>query len=218
MRTVSHDLRTPLTPLIGFAEYLRKEYRSRPLDETGQELLASMEDQGRRMSATLEDLLALSRIGYLEAPAEPIDIRAVVEEILRDLRPQLQEGGVEVEVGHLPRAAIPPAYLFQALENLLGNAVRYGGGRVEVSGERKGHRVRLVVRDHGPGIPETEKERIFALFYRGEAGRGKAGTGVGLATVRRIAHRCSGRVWVEDTPGGGSTFILELEVAPPTLM
>lgn len=213
VRTVSHDLRGQLTPVIGFAEFLQKEYGGR-LDVTAREALSEIAKGARRMHANLEDLLALARVGYLEAPSQPVDSKTIAREVLLSLTPRMAEKGVRVELTEMPPVRIPSLYLQQALENLLGNAIRYGapkGGSIEVGGVRRRGRTSFYVRDHGPGVPDPEKERIFELFYRGEQGRDVSGTGVGLATVRRIARRCGGKAWVEDTPGGGATFWLEVE-------
>ncbi|MBE0597016.1 MAG: PAS domain S-box protein [Desulfuromonadales bacterium] len=216
VRTVSHDLRTPLTPIIGYAEYLRQQYGD-TLDETARFALEQIEQTGHRMHAMLEDLLSLARVGSLEPPEEPVNSEAVVREILANLGPVIAQAEAEVTVGTLPKIRVPGVFVAQALENLIGNALRYAGGAglIEVGGEAAGEMVRFYVRDHGPGIPDEEKKRVFDLFYRGDAALQNPGTGVGLATVRRIARRCGGRVWVEDTPGGGSTFWLELAAVCP---
>jgi len=106
--------------------------------------------------------------------------------------------------------------------NLIGNAIRYAGGphaRIEVGGERGGGGTRYYVRDHGPGIALEERGRIFDLFYRGATAGKAPGTGIGLAIVRKIVRLYAGQVWVEETPGGGSTFCLEFPAsakAPPS--
>lgn len=217
VRTVSHDLRGQLTPLIGFSEFLQKEYGA-CLDVTAREILAEIERGGLRMHALLEDLLALARVGYLEVPHEPVDSAAVAREVLMTLTPRVAEVGATVELKSLPPVYIHPCYLQQAFENLIANALRYGarrGGLVEIGGLVRPGVVSFYVRDHGPGVPDPEKNRIFDLFYRGDRREERGGTGVGLATVRRIARRCGGRAWVEDTPGGGATFWLEVESSPP---
>ena len=124
------------------------------------------------------------------------------------------ESGIEVRViDPLPPVGVQETLLAQIFQNLIGNALLYAGrtgGPVEVGGDRRHDRVRFFVRDHGPGVPPEEREGIFDLFQRGSTGRHLKGTGVGLAIVQKIARLYQGRVWVEETPGGGATFWAEL--------
>ena len=216
--TVSHDLRTPLTPIIGFAEFLRQHHRGKPDAETDG-ILAEIEGQGRKMLALLEDLLCLAKVGKLECPPAPIATDAVVSATLAELAAAIQESRSEVRIVEpLPEVAVPGTLLAQVFCNLIANALRYGGkGKtVEVGGERRHDRIGFYVRDHGPGVPESERERIFEVFYRGSAGRPLTGTGIGLAIVQKIARLYQGRAWVEETPGGGATFRIELvDERPP---
>jgi signal transduction histidine kinase len=136
--------------------------------------------------------------------------------VLRDIMmrfPSENKGGAGmVTTSDLPDMLISKTFYLQILDNLVGNALRYAGGKpIEVSGERKGSVVRLLVRDHGCGIPDEEKTQIFELFRRGSTGRKLPGTGVGLAIVQKIARIHNGAAWVEDAPGGGSIFIVELK-------
>ncbi len=210
--TVSHDLRSPLTPIIGYTEFLMEQYRDN-LDEQSTHILTEIHRQGHRMLSLLEDLLSLARAGQLERPDEPEDCCHVVEEVVAGLVNQIAEAGVSVQQEQLPALRVPKTLLVQLFDNLIGNAIRYAGkagGTVEVGGNRSGERVLFYVRDHGPGIPAGERDRVFDLFYRGSTGANVAGTGVGLATVQKIAHLFGGRAWVEETPGGGSTFWVEM--------
>ena len=141
--TVSHDLRSPLTPIIGFADLLREQYKSE-LDPAGLEMLAEIEGQGKRMLAMMEDLLALARVGKVEAPAKPIVTANVVKEVMADLADLLNESGMEVKIGELPNIRVPESFLKGIFSNLVGNALRYAGkegGPVEVGGKRRGDRV-----------------------------------------------------------------------------
>jgi len=213
VHTVSHDLRSPLTPIIGYAGFLRDHCRDR-LDGETDGILAEIEGQGKKMLALLEDLLCLARVGRLECPLEPTDTGEVLRMVLNDLTGGMPEAGAEVRIiGNLPPIRVPETLLLQIFLNLVGNAVHYAGnaGRpIEVGGERRHDRVRFFVRDHGSGIPEEERERIFDLFYRGSTGKHRKGTGIGLAIVQKIARLYRGSVWVEETPGGGATFRIEI--------
>ncbi|HEY6871383.1 MAG TPA: ATP-binding protein [Geobacteraceae bacterium] len=216
--TVSHDLRSPLTPVIGYAEFLRSHYQGRLIDDQAMEMLAEIDRQGQRMLGLLEDLLVLARVGHLERPAEPVDGNEVVREVVLGMASQLACAGMTVEAGALPRIRLPKSLLAQVFDNLIGNAIRYAGREgcsIEVGGERRGDMVMIFVRDHGPGIPAQERDHIFDLFFRGSTGNRVEGTGVGLATVQKIARLYGGRAWMEETPGGGCTFRVEMTDATP---
>ncbi len=216
--TVSHDLRTPLTPIIGYAELLQDVCREQ-LDKQSLARLAKIEEQGHRMLALLEDLLTLAKVGHLPQPAEPVAMDTVIEELLIEMNSLIHESGVIVKKSPLPETRIPKTLLEQIFNNLLGNAIRYAGKEgspLEIGGERKEDLIRLYVRDHGPGISQEESKRIFEVFYRGLTGKKFPGTGIGLATVQKIARLHNGEAWVEETPGGGSTFWVELQDAQNT--
>ena len=210
--TVSHDLRTPLTPIVGYAQYLKSAYADK-LDAKALDLLGEIDRQGQVMAAMIEDLLNLAKVGALKLPDEPLAVSQVVSELLDVMASQIAESGVEIRVEDFPRVRLPRTLLNQIFDNLIGNALRYaggGGGPIEVGGLREKDRVRLFVRDHGPGIPEEEREKIFEAFFRGTSGKSRRGTGIGLATIKKIARLFGGRAWVEETPGGGATFWVEL--------
>jgi len=215
--TVSHDLRSPLTPIIGFAQVLQERHKGR-LDEESLDCLAEIEKQGDKMLSQMEDLLALAQVGHLERPARPVDTNEVVREVAEDLRDQIAEAEMEVKLQTLPAIHVPASLLAQLFANLIGNAIRYAGRQgnpIEAGGEHLNDRVRLFVRDHGPGIPEAERQGIFDLFYRGSTSKKVAGTGIGLAIVQKVARTYGGQAWVEETPGGGSTFWVEIKDAGP---
>lgn len=210
--TVSHDLRTPLTPIIGFVEFLREQYQER-LDEKALDILNEIEKQARRMLVMMEDLLDLARIGQVKKPTEPVDVAEVVEEVLTDLDDLLVRTEVTAVKGLLPNVHVSKSLLFQVFDNLIGNALRYAGpqgGPIEIGGKRQGKRVRYFVRDHGPGIPAEERSHIFEVFFRGVSGKDSTGAGVGLCTVQKIARLYGGLAWVDETPGGGCTFWVEI--------
>lgn len=211
--TISHDLRSPLTPIIGYAEFLRSEYAPH-LDERGLVSLSEIEEQAHRMLFLLEDLLTLAQAGYLERPEEPVDADEVLGEVVRELTSQFPAAMITAPAP-LPPVHLPRTQLVQIFQNLIGNGLRYAGPLIEVGGERgTADQVCFFVRDHGPGIPAAERDRIFEVFYRGSTSGRSRGTGIGLATVRKVARSYGGRVWVEDTPGGGSTFRVMIQDRP----
>jgi len=211
--TVSHDLRNPLTVIIGYAEHLRQVCASK-LDKQELDCLREIESQGGKMTALMEDLLVLSRVGYVERPVEPEDTASIVKDVLEELGVQLAEGGITIQKADLPKLHVPETFLSEIFKNLIGNAIKYAckeNASIEIGGERQGNSVRYFVRDHGPGIPEDETGRVFEMFYRGFSQKQSNGTGVGLAIVQKIAQLYGGRAWVEETDGGGSTFWVEMK-------
>lgn len=210
-QVIAHDLRSPLTPIIGMAEFLQAHARG-ILDPQALSFLQGIEDSGRRMLALLEDLLTLAQVGYLPPPEMPVDPRQLLDQLLADLQLQLHSSGTVVQMGELPALYLPGSLVYQLFVNLVGNAVRYAGGPdspIEIGSRCENSRVQIFVRDHGPGVAPDEQEQIFEVFYRGGNGRQHPGTGIGLATVRKIARLYAGDAWWEETPGGGSTFWVE---------
>ena len=215
VHTVAHDLRNPLTPIIGIAEFLQ-EQASEILDSTALNFLADIEKTGYQMLALLEDLLALARVGHVPQPATLVNTRQVVDAVLQSLAGPIAEAGIDLQIGELPPLCLPDTLIGQLFDNLVGNAIRYAGVAgepIEIGAEHHEKQVSLFVRDHGPGIPEDEIEHIFEAFFRGRISSQVKGTGIGLATVRKIARLYDGDVRVEATPGGGSTFRVEFPIA-----
>lgn len=221
---VSHELRTPLASVLGFIETLQGPARD---DARARErFLAIMREQSLRMTRLIDDLLSLSRIELRAhvAPTEEVDLVPVIRQILDTLGPLAREGGVAL-APDLPDA---PAIargdrdeLLRVVENLVENAVKYGGsgGKVEVSLARReegGPVWRLDVRDYGPGVSADHLPRLTERFYRAdvEQSRQKGGTGLGLAIVKHIVARHRGKLAIESEPGEGATFSVSLP-APP---
>jgi len=213
VQTVAHDLRTPIIPIIGYAEILRESYKEQ-LDEQGLSYLTEIEKAGEEMLALMEDLLSLAMSGELKRPVEPVSTDEVVAGVIKNLEADISNAGVALQTDPLPSVCVPKSFLIQIFDNLIRNAVRYAGksgGLIQVGGEQTGKQIRFFVRDHGPGISEQERKHIFEIFYRG-TNRGEVkGSGVGLSIVYKIARNCGGRVWVEETQGGGCTFWVEIE-------
>jgi two-component system sensor histidine kinase KdpD len=140
----------------------------------------------------------------------------VVNPVVQRVRQTPSEQIIAVSVPEsLPSVLVDPVRLEQVLSNVLDNARRYAGsGLVRVDARRAGSGVELRIVDHGPGIPEAERERIFSHFYRLDSpARRAGGTGLGLAICRGLLEAMGGRIWVETAPGGGAAFVLHLSIA-----
>lgn len=214
--TVSHDLRTPLTPIMAYAQLLRESYQD-VLDEPALDYLNEIESQGEKMLEMMENFLTLAKGEKLEGLVEPVDVGKVVRKTAAGFYKSIASTGVKIHIAPLPQVHVPESFLTQIFDNLIGNAIRYAGRKgdvIEVGGERVGDKARYFVRDHGPGIPAKERTRIFEPFVRGSTQKDTQGTGVGLSTVLKIARNYGGNAWVEETPGGGSTFVVEMTDLP----
>ncbi len=212
--SVSHDLRTPLAPIMGFAELLQVRY-GEILDSRARGMLGDIQAQGERMIRLIEDLLNLARIAHVKEPAGLISTGEVFAEVVRELGQEFPDAPRRVLLqSFLPAVRMHRAHLFQLFSNLIGNALRYAGddsGPIEVRVGHQAGRLRFAVSDHGLGIPAEDHARVFNAFYRGAAGKDIRGSGVGLAIVAKIARHYGGSAWLADTPGGGCTFVVEIK-------
>lgn len=210
VRAVSHDLRSPLTYVIGSAQLLSSELQGR-LKASELTLIEGIENQGRSMVKMLEDLLALSSIGHLEQSPQPISTQWLAERVVRDLG---EVPDSQIKIGSMPTLVAHETQIYQLLLNLIKNALNYGstnGRPIEVGGHQQDDQVEFFVRDYGPGVPPEEREKIFNVFHRHDPDSDISGTGIGLATVKKVVDFYQGKVWVEETPGGGATFRVVLQ-------
>jgi signal transduction histidine kinase len=211
----SHDLQEPLRMVSSHLLLIERKYGD-GLDEEGQEALEFAVDRAERMREMIDGLLEYSRIETAEEPLEPLDLDAVVEDVLADLELQVEESDATIVLEELPRVAGDASQLRQLFQNLLTNAIKYSGDgppRIHVSAERDGAGWALSVRDEGVGIEPDEVDRIFEVFERLYPHEDEEGTGIGLTLCRRIVERHGGRIWVDSTPGEGSTFSFTLPAA-----
>jgi PAS domain S-box-containing protein len=211
--SVSHDLRAPLRSVEGFSQALMEDCAER-LDETGRDYLRRVRGAARRMSELIDDLLMLSRMTQADMRSETVDLSALAAEIVQELRGQHPRRRVEVAIAPGIAARGDAGLLRVALHNLLANAWKFSSGRDDAlvefgAAEREGRTVHFV-RDNGVGFDMRYAERLFGAFQRLHAEHEFPGTGVGLATVRRIVRRHGGEVWAESAPGRGATFFFTL--------
>ncbi|MGH9379009.1 MAG: ATP-binding protein [Thermoanaerobaculia bacterium] len=218
---VSHELKTPVTAIVGLVETLLADEAMPP--ETRRRFLERTAEQTRRLSDLVTDLLALSRLeGRPEQVAqEPVDLSSVAHAALSVHRPaaEARRLTLEEEVTDGVTVTGDTEALRQAVDNLLSNAIRYTpeGGRVRLALLRDARRAVLAVQDTGIGIERQHLQRIFERFYRVESARSRelGGTGLGLSIVKHVARTHGGEVEVESTPGVGSTFRIWLPLPPP---
>jgi PAS domain S-box-containing protein len=213
--TISHDLRSILAPVVTYMDFLSITY-SEVFDEQILQILGEVERQSERAIALLDDLLDLATVSHVKAGDHPTDVNTIVDEVIRDLGVNKEERP-EIVAEKLPHTWLPETLVYQIFINLIGNANRYApkaSGAIEVGSWDENKSTIYFVRDYGPGVPAKEREAVFNIFFRGKNSSAPRGTGVGLAIVRKIALRCHGQAWVEQTPGGGATFCLSLPKAP----
>lgn len=208
----AHDLAEPLRTIGGFAALLASRYEGR-LDASADDFLRHIVDGTRRMQHLLDGLSAYARAERDTTAHEPVELGPVVRRVVRDLDTLIEESHATVLVDDLPTVCGDRVQLEQLFQNLLANALKFHGGEppyVEVAAERNGCGWCVTVADRGPGVPEEERETVFAMFARGGAGGGEAarppGGGIGLAVCAKVVANHGGRIWVEPNPGGGSAF------------
>ncbi len=218
--TASHELRSPLTSVQGFAELLMLERDS--LTPKQVETVEIILENCRHLVRLLNDLLDLARsdAGRLGIVPRPTDVAPLVEEAVRTMRAQTdasqQTLSVQIEPG-LPQIYVEADRIRQILVNLLTNAHEYSpdGASIAVRARVVGAEVEIAVSDNGPGIPEQQLQHIFERFVRGDAGLTQrvGGTGLGLAIAKSLVELHGGTIGVESTPGQGSTFHFRLPAA-----
>jgi light-regulated signal transduction histidine kinase (bacteriophytochrome) len=212
--SVSHDLRAPLRHIAGFAEKLGK-HLGEDADDKSRHYLDVIGTSARRMSALIDDLLVYSRLGRSALRNQPVDMQSMVDEV----RAMLESNAAAEHPGHRIEWRIAPLpivlgdenMLRQVWLNLLGNAVKYSARSepavVEVhhDHDERGHH-RFSVRDNGAGFDMAYAGKLFGVFQRLHAASEFPGTGIGLASVRRVLTRHNGGIWAESEPGKGATF------------
>ena len=215
--SVSHDLRAPVRAMQGFARVLVEDYGEK-LDEAARDYLDRIVTGAGRMDNLIQDLLVYSRLGHTELSLGPISLKQLLNEITRQISPDLKAKGAVVSVADdLPEVVANKMALGQAVENLITNGLKFvpegTAPKVRVEAQTIGKLVRLWVIDNGIGIPEEHHARIFRVFERLHTAETFPGTGIGLAIVRKGVERMNGRVGLESSPGQGSRFWIELPAA-----
>jgi signal transduction histidine kinase len=210
---VAHDLRTPLTQILLYAETLTLD---RPAVRTKEEAARVIVRETRRLVHLVENALQFVRLGRARPSlaVAPLDLGAAISESIDALRPLLERADVHVtlEVDDAVIAAADPTALAQVLTNLIDNAMRFGpsGQTITITARRQGDRAIVTVDDEGPGIPERMREEVFKPFVR--AGK-SPGSGIGLSVSRQLAESMGGMLTASEAPGRGSRLTLALPLA-----
>jgi two-component system, chemotaxis family, sensor kinase Cph1 len=204
----SHDIRGPLATTGMFASLLASRLVGK-IDPDCGEWLSLIQSEVRRMHSIVENLLKYSRFDTDRSGIEECECEAILANVLDNLRADLIASGAEVIHDPLPRVTGDPVQLMVLFQNLIGNAIKYRSEAwpkiyVSVAAEQEGWK--FSVQDNGIGIDLADRERIFDLFQRGQGSHTAKGSGIGLATCKKIAELHGGRIWVESALGNGSTF------------
>ncbi|HEV2914559.1 MAG TPA: ATP-binding protein [Pyrinomonadaceae bacterium] len=213
--SVSHDLRTPLRFIGGLTDLLQE--RAAPvLDETSLEYIKVISNLIKQTGAMMDDLLEFSRTGYVELNQAVVDMDGLIREVISSLQqPEVKGRSVQWKIEPVGSAIGDPALLRLVWQNLLSNAIKYSRtreeacievGRIEDAGAESTY----FVRDNGVGFDMQYADRLFGIFQRFNSSDEFEGTGVGLASVRRIVDRHGGRAWAEGAPGAGASFYFSL--------
>jgi PAS domain S-box-containing protein len=211
--TVSHDLRAPLRAINGFATMIEEDFDA-VLNAEGKRQLRVIRDSATRMGALIDDLLAFSRLGRTTLQQVPVDMRALIEEVIAEINQAQPLENARIELDDIPPAQGDRTLLRQVWSNLLQNALKYSGRRekplVQVRGEVQADEIIYRVSDNGVGFDMQYYGKLFGVFHRLHDSESFPGTGVGLAIVQRVIERHGGRVWAQAEPERGARFYFSL--------
>jgi light-regulated signal transduction histidine kinase (bacteriophytochrome) len=201
--------------VASFTQLLAKRYQDK-LDSDAQDFINYAVDGANRMQTLISDLLTYSRVATQGKSLALTDSDALLNRVLEGLKIVIEESGAVISRGPLPVVLADPQQLGQLFQNLLANAIKFRGEgppRIHISAERKDSDWKISVRDNGIGISPEHAGRIFVIFQRLHTKTEYPGTGIGLAICKKIVERHGGRIWVEPSPGGGSTFCFTIPAA-----
>jgi signal transduction histidine kinase len=211
----AHDLKHPLLVVSGYLQLLQRRYKGK-LDPKADAIIGTAMDKIDLMGALIKDLLDFSRVGTQGKKLVPVDMNDILAQALSNLEKVIAENAAEITTDALPEVTADPIQMVQLLQNLIGNAIKYRREetpKIRVSAERKDAECIFAVSDNGIGIDPKDRDSIFEIFRRLQK-TNSPGTGIGLATVKRIVDRHGGRIWVESAPGEGATFYFTIPDGP----
>ncbi len=207
--SVSHDLRAPLRAIDGFSRILQDDYCDR-LDHEGTRYLKIVRDNAKRMGELIDDLLNLSRWNRKELLRRPVLVNNLIQQILVDFKPEINERQIELIIADLPNCEADNSLLTQVWINLIANAIKYTGKTenpcIEIGCQIIDDQDVYFIRDNGAGFDMQYADKLFGVFQRMHLEKDFEGTGIGLAIVQRIIQRHGGRVWANAETNQGANF------------
>jgi signal transduction histidine kinase/PAS domain-containing protein len=211
--SVSHDLRAPLRAINGFASFLAQDHGD-DLNDDGQRFIMVIQESAAKMDRLITDLLNLSRVSRAEMRHIRVDMSEAVQSVYDDVASESEQAVFDLEIHPLPLAECDPLLIRQVWKNLIENALKYSAKsavkHITVGGQTGEGELVYWVRDRGAGFDPQYQQKLFGVFQRLHSEGEYAGSGVGLAIVKRIIQRHGGRVWAEGEPDQGATFYFAL--------
>ncbi len=204
----SHDLQEPLRMVASYLGLISSRYQGK-LDKDADEFIAYAVDGAERMKRLINDLLAYSRANNRTLNVETVAAKSIVDRVLDTYAHKIGEAEAEIVVGQLPDISVDEAQIERLFANLIDNALKYRGAarpQIRISARPDGRFWEFTITDNGIGIDPKFQNKVFEIFARLHARNEYPGTGIGLASCRRVVERHGGRIWVEAAPEGGSTF------------
>ncbi len=213
--TVAHDLKNPLSTIIGISELVLMDLTELHIPATTITLVQEQLDMGYKVTRIIDDLLMLATVRQQDIMIHPIDMESLINAVESRMASQIAECGVELrKPERWPTALGYAPWIEEVWVNYIGNALKYGGSSPQISlgAEPRGSTIRFWVRDNGPGLSPEQQERLFVPFTRLHTSESE-GYGLGLSIVHRILERLGGQVGVDSQIGQGSTFYFTLPAA-----
>ncbi|MGD9200842.1 MAG: ATP-binding protein [Chitinispirillia bacterium] len=211
---VSHDLQEPLRMVSSYIKLIEIRYKGK-LDKEGHEFIDFAVDGAKRMQVLIKDLLAYSRVAEEGKSFDLTECRAVYEKTTKNLEISIKEHEAKVTCDVLPQVLADESQLVQLFQNLIGNALKFCKDRlpeIHVSAEKEGKFWKFGIHDNGIGIASEYQERVFQVFERLHSTENYKGTGIGLATCKKIVERNGGKIWFDSKVGKGTTFWFTIPV------
>lgn len=213
--SVSHDLRAPLRSVDGYARILQEDYGSK-LDQEGERVINVIMNNAKRMGKLIDDLLEFARLGRKELQRSNVDMTGLVNSVKKELLDEVRGRSVEIKINPLDSAPVDIDMIKQVWVNLLSNAVKYTSKNedafIEVSSTKSDQFVEYIVKDNGVGFDMLYVSKLFGVFQRLHRIQDFAGTGVGLAIVKRVVEKHHGKVWAVSVPDQGATFYFSIPI------